>query len=156
MNKEGGLEVGSHFFPNPILCNSNHTQQKVENNYMNVLQADFMLFALSPEVASKLANGTMSSSNIHTATATATTTTSQSQYSYKVDVDIIEVSANPNKKLWNWITYTNEERLRGYDYVWFIDGDIQLTSLNWQAFFHQVRIMQPNISQPASIGASKE
>ncbi len=44
------------------------------------------------------------------------------------------------------------ESLEEYEYyVWFIDGDIPHFSMNWHAFFKQVRIMRPKISQPASI-----
>mmetsp|Transcript_13497 Transcript_13497/g.19225 ORF Transcript_13497/g.19225 Transcript_13497/m.19225 type:complete len:424 (-) Transcript_13497:30-1301(-) len=131
--KEGGR---SQFYPNFILCNT--SQEHDADNYISV-HANFMLFALSPEIAAQLTDALVTNQ-------TEETTVS----SREVDVNIIDVSSAP-KKLWNWILHANSESLEKYDYVWFIDGDIQLTSLNWHAFFMQVRIMRPKISQPASI-----
>ncbi len=129
--KEGGR---SQFYPNYILCN----KSQENDNYISV-HANFMLFALSPEIAAQLTDA------LGTNQTEETTASSR-----EVDVNIIDVSSAP-KKFWNWILHANSESLEGYEYVWFIDGDIQLTSLNWHAFFMQVRIMRPKISQPASI-----
>mmetsp|Transcript_1048 Transcript_1048/g.2074 ORF Transcript_1048/g.2074 Transcript_1048/m.2074 type:complete len:445 (-) Transcript_1048:50-1384(-) len=145
---------GSASFPNHILC----SYSQAENNFLSV-QADFMLFALSPEIGLQLKNHVSTMTNeTHHLGFNATTTlgynaTTAPRPTHQVDVNIVDVSAQP-KKLWNWLKYASEERLRGYDYVWFIDGDIRLTSLNWQAFFTQIRIMRPKISQAATIGHS--
>ena len=101
-----------------------------------------MLFATSSKVAQEL--------NMAATLDNATNTAQQ----YSVDIDIVDVSSHP-KKLWNWLSYTNKDRLEGYDYVWFIDGDIKVQSLNWQAFWQQIRIMKTKISQPVSIGSTK-
>ena len=139
--------IGSQFFPNLYLCdegknNNQHDLPSNINNYISV-QANFMLlFATSSEVAQEL----------NTAATLANATNTAQQYS--VDIDIVDVSSHP-KKLWNWLSYTNKDRLEGYDYVWFIDGDIKVQSLNWQAFWQQIRIMKTKISQPVSIGSTK-
>ncbi|KAL7526281.1 hypothetical protein ACHAXR_001408, partial [Thalassiosira sp. AJA248-18] len=66
----------------------------------------------------------------------------------------LDVSLNP-RKVHDWITYADRERLDGhYDYVWFLDGDITLQSLNWQAFWINVNTFLPKISQASVIGAS--
>ena len=130
----------SRIFPNHILCSNQHAG---ENNFISV-QADFMMFALTSTVGLKLLE-------FYIALGTINATTTRRQY--KVDVNIIDVSVQP-EKIWNWIKYANEEALQEYDYVWFIDGDVSLASLNWHAFFTQIRLMQPKISQPACIGKS--
>ncbi|EJK71557.1 hypothetical protein THAOC_06984 [Thalassiosira oceanica] len=48
------------------------------------------------------------------------------------------------------------ERLAGYDYVWFIDGDNALRSLNWQGFWQQIMLLRPKIAQGGAIGSSPE
>jgi hypothetical protein len=140
---DGGQGKKSRIFPNYILCSNRHAG---ENNFVSV-QADFMLFALTSAVALTLLESYMAISKDFVDNATTT------QRRHTVDANIIDVSVQP-EKIWNWIKYANEEALREFDYVWFIDGDVKLTSLNWHAFFTQVRLMRPKVSQPACIGGS--
>ena len=150
-------------FPNHLLCISRNDRarrggRRMENNFLAV-EADFMLFARSRDHAAEL------SAKIDEATAAVPldtlngTITSRSRHDqllrHEVDVNIIDVSANP-RKVYNWVHHAIPARLDGYDYVWFIDGDIVLMSLNWQAYFHQVNVMRPKICSASIIGESPE
>ena len=120
---------GTQFFPNHILCNSDDAS--VENYYATV-RVDFMLFARSEEYAHKISK-----------TITQLSESLQTKESlHEVKIDIRDVSSN-SKKLWNWMLYADDKTLAGYDYIWFIDGDISLKSLNWQAFWQQVKLIRP-------------
>jgi len=146
LNPYGNDGDGSQYFPNQILCNSEYHRDG--NNFFSV-HADFMLFALNSEIARQLNEVTTQDHTSFSGTASVEPRTALRLHR-DVKVDVIDVSAAP-KKLWNWIIHANEETLDRYDYVWFVDGDIRLTSLNWHAFFMNIRIMRPKISQPASI-----
>ena len=135
----------SQSYPNHILCNTNK-QQQTNNNFLTV-RADFMLFARSDGYARNITN-TIDEKSKEMNNDNAVTT-------YKTQIDVRDVSLNPIK-LWNWILHCDEDRLVGYDYVWFIDGDIHLRTLNWHAFWQQVKIMKPKITQAATIGSTHE
>ena len=144
---------GSQSYPNHILCDSSKSSSSsstsnnnIDNNYISV-QADFMLFARSEAHAQNISNTIEQLSQQYELDKTT-------PY-HKVNVDIRDVSQNP-KKIWNWIVHATEERLIGYDYIWFMDGDISLKSLNWQAFWQQVKILRPKITQAGTIGRSKD
>ena len=49
----------------------------------------------------------------------------------------------------------NDIRLYGFDYVWMIDGDILLRSINWVAFWQQILLLHPKIAQPSIIGTKE-
>ncbi|KAL7535701.1 hypothetical protein ACHAXR_006675 [Thalassiosira sp. AJA248-18] len=132
---------GSQSFPNHILCDSNDAT--TENNYIAV-RADFMLFARSDAYAHNISK-----------TIDLLSGEIKQNAVYEVGVDIRDVSHNP-VKIWNWILHCTESRLAEYDYVWFIDGDISLKSLNWQAFWQQVKLMRPKITQAGTIGNGRE
>ena len=87
-----------------------------------------MLFALNSEIARQLNEVTTQDHTSFSDKASVEPKTALRLHR-DVKVDIIDVSAAP-KKLWNWIIHANEETLDRYDYVWFVDGDIRLTSLN--------------------------
>lgn len=140
-------------FPNHLLCNDFNdrggTTRRggMENNFLSV-RADFMLFVRSADHASQLRReiDTISLSFNETAT-------NCDRLQHEVEVNIVDVSYNP-KKVYNWIHHVHPARLKGYDYVWFVDGDIPLSKLNWQAYFHQVRVMRPKICAASLIGGS--
>lgn len=132
---------GTRLFPNHILCNSNDAS--TENNYWTV-RADFMIFARSNEWALNISR-----------TIDRLSEEARMNSLYEVDVDIKDVSGNP-QKIWNWILHCTDERLEGYDYMWFVDGDISLKSLNWQGFWQQVRILRPKITQASTIGDGRK
>lgn len=111
------------------------------NNYLTV-KADFLLLARNAEVANSMSNLLSSSST--------------PKHECCDNVEIVDVSRGENTiKIWNWIQHLNEVRLYDYDYVWMIDGDIDLSSLNWHAFWQQVKLIRPKICQPAVIGNAK-
>lgn len=126
---------GSTTFPNHILCDANRTSLQ-ENNYLAV-KADFFLFAKSQEVVDQINKGLQNAhhNNIN-------------------QIETVDVSESP-VKIWNWLTRLTDGRLIGYNYVWMVDGDISLISLNWHAFWQQVKLIKPRISQPAVIGRGR-
>jgi len=125
---------GSDTFPNYILCDVNRTQVQ-GNNYYTV-KADFLLFARSKDVVEKL-----------TAIYNENITIDEED-----KINVLDVTNSP-VKLWNWIAHLSEERLYGYyDYVWMVDGDIQMSSLNWHSYWQMVKIIRPMVVQPAIIG----
>lgn len=133
---------GTQTFPNHLLCHADATTE--ENHYLAV-RADFMLFARNEAMAQ----------NVSKTISELSQRTTQTTSLYEVDVDIRDVSLNPHK-IWNWLFLCTAERLAGYDYVWFIDGDVSLRSLNWQAFWQQVKLLRPKITQGGSISSSPE
>lgn len=145
---------GSKTFPNHVLCDPNNynrnnqtimgMEEENENNYLTV-KADFLLLARNAEVANSMSN------------LLASTNSSSTSHEQCCDnVEIVDVSLGENTiKIWNWIQHLNEIRLYDYDYVWMIDGDIDLSSLNWHAFWQQVKLIRPKICQPAVIGNDK-
>eukprot|EP00581_Thalassiosira_minuscula_P001352 CAMPEP_0183744960 /NCGR_PEP_ID=MMETSP0737-20130205/65993_1 /TAXON_ID=385413 /ORGANISM="Thalassiosira miniscula, Strain CCMP1093" /LENGTH=485 /DNA_ID=CAMNT_0025980615 /DNA_START=375 /DNA_END=1832 /DNA_ORIENTATION=+ len=135
---------GTQSYPNHVLCNSENATIS-GNNYLSV-RADFMLFARSDEYAQNISKQLDDRRIREGAPITPL---------HEVDVDVRDVSQNP-KKIWNWLLHATEDRLAGYDYVWFIDGDVSLASLNWQAFWQQIRMLRPKITQAAVIGHSIE
>jgi len=130
---------GSQSFPNHLLCSSNNAADTTDNNYYSV-RVDFMLFTRSESDAQNISK-----------TIDQLESSSSTKSIHQVNVDILDVSHNP-KKIWNWIGHCTPDRLANYDYAWFIDGDITLTSLNWQAFWQQVKLMRPKIAQASIIG----
>ena len=135
---------GSDTFPNHILCDENIIQG---NNYLSV-NVGFLLFGLNRNVTRQLLSGS-STKNI----ATTSDDHHQHQPFNENQINIVDVSDMP-KKIWNWITHLTEERLSDYDYIWMVDGDILLRSLNWHAFWQQVKLIKPKIIQPAIIGTA--
>ncbi|EED92672.1 predicted protein [Thalassiosira pseudonana CCMP1335] len=127
---------GTSHYPNRVLCESVKNDDG-ENNYLNV-QANFLLFAWDEDV---IRNVTLSVG------MNATNRIEGGK------VDILDVSQNPSKT-WNILTQLSEEVLEGYDYLWFIDGDVSLVSLNWQGFWMQHKLLKPKISQAALIGTN--
>ena len=69
---------------------------------------------------------------------------------HSIDVDIV-YSAN-TQKIYFWLTYVDEQRLREFDYVWFADGDVNMTSMNMSAFWSVVLTLKPLIAQPSIVG----
>lgn len=134
----------------------------MENHFLTVA-VDFLLFARSGDHAAEL------SARIDEATAAAAEApTGESNGTVArrrddgrrsrrrdVDVTIVDASANP-RKVHDWMHCATPDVLEGYDYVWFLDGDIALRSLNWQAYFHQVRVMRPRICAASIVGASPD
>ena len=143
--------LGARSFPNHILCNTNKLQQSsmMDNNYYLTIHVDVMLFARSDEYVRNITDKIDVLSKEIDGSATTTTLT------YKPQIDVRDVSLNPIK-LWNWVLHCDEDRLQGYDYIWFMDGDIHLRTLNWQAFWQQVKILKPKITQAATIGSRSE
>ena len=132
----------SSIFPNYLLCmNASHG---MEDNFFSRVEADFMLFARSTDHVEQLQMEIEKQSSL---------TNQTNIYHHNVDIDIRDVSSNP-KKIYNWVIHADRDRLLNYDYIWFIDGDIKLKSLNWQAFWKNVHIMKPKISQPSMIGGN--
>lgn len=125
--------TGSASYPNRLLCRGaiNRTGLPGGDDNFASVKADFLLFARDQQVVETI-NGSLADSSAD-------------------NVDIIDVSDAP-KKLWNWIVHLSETRLSGYDYLWLVDGDIRLKSLNWQALWQQVKLIRPKISQPSIIG----
>jgi len=127
---------GSRTFPNHILCDD-RTTTGGDNNYLSV-KADFLLFARNGDVVGQ---------------ASAALATDGGDGRPSENVDIVDVSDNP-VKIWNWIMGLSRARLYGYDYVWMVDGDMGLASLNWQSFWKQVKLLRPKVSQPAVVGTA--
>jgi len=142
---EPSMVNGTDAFPNQVLChplNQDSGWVYAENNNYLRVRADFMLFARSDEYA-------------HNITKMIDSKTARTlKPIYEPQLDVRDVSKNPIK-LWNWILHVDEERLAGYNYVWFIDGDIFLRSLNWQAFWQLQKLMKPKISQAGTMGNSE-
>jgi len=148
-------EINSSIFPNYLLCMNDTTTTALTSyntNYFSRVEADFMLFARSLDHADQLREEIEKLSTSRNETADIIVD-SHIRHQHTVDVDIRDTSSNP-KKIYNWVLHADKERLQTYDYIWFIDGDIQLNSLNWQAFWLNVNVMKPKISQPGMIGAS--
>ena len=148
-------KIDSSIFPNYLLCMNDTTTKTATSyntNYFNKVEADFMLFARSLDHADQLREeiDKMSPSRNETADIIVD---GHIRHHHTVDVDIRDTASNP-KKIYNWVLHADRERLQTYDYIWFIDGDIQLNSLNWQAFWLNVNVMKPKISQPGMIGGS--
>ena len=137
-------EMDSGIFPNYLLCmNDTTTAHGMDDNFFSTVKADFMLFARSTDHVEQLQMEIEKQS----------LTNQTNIYHHTVDIDIRDVSSNP-KKIYDWVMYADRDRLLNYDYIWFIDGDIKLTSLNWQAFWQNVHVMKPKISQPGMIGGN--
>jgi len=133
---------GTRDFPNHLLCSSDAGSGE---NYFLSVKADFMLLARNEDMAQNVSRIiSEGSARIHKTASL-----------HEVDVDIRDVSLNPHK-IWNWIFLCTSERLAGYDYVWFIDGDNALRSLNWQGFWQQIMLLRPKIAQGGAIGSSPE
>lgn len=115
---------GSQTFPNHIICDSSYT--------LGAIEVTFLFFARNGEVAKNI---------------------SDSSNSMRVKSEVIDVSGD-SIKVWNWIYYLNEVMLFGYDYVWMVDGDILLRSINWVAFWQQMLLFRPKIAQPSLIGTA--
>jgi len=129
------------------------TSHDIDDNYFSKVEADFMLFARSLDHAGQLRKEIDKLSHLTNQTTDIIVDDNHIRHQHTVDIDIRDTSSNP-KKIYNWILHADKERLQTYDYIWFIDGDIQLNSLNWQAFWLNVNIMKPKISQPGMIGGS--
>ena len=114
-------------FPNHILCESNFVLPQVE--------VEYLIFARNADVAKQINNACNSSSISN--------------------VEVIDVTGD-SIKVHNWISYVNEDRLIGFDYAWLVDGDILIRSLNWIAFWQQITLFKPKISQPSIIGTTKD
>lgn len=112
---------GTQSFPNHVLCNSNYATM---DNYYSTIRVDFMLFVRSEEDAQEI-----SQKISHQSESMQT-----KQSLHEVKIDIRDVSNNP-KKLYNWIMQLTGETLVGYHYLWLVDGDLSLKTLNWQAFW---------------------
>jgi len=148
-------KIDSSIFPNYLLCmnDTRTTSHDIDDNYFSKVEADFMLFARSLDHAGQLRKEIDKLSHLTNQTTDIIVDDNHIRHQHTVDIDIRDTSSNP-KKIYNWILHADKERLQTYDYIWFIDGDIQLNSLNWQAFWLNVNIMKPKISQPGMIGAS--
>ena len=114
-------------FPNHILCESNFALPQVE--------VEYLIFARNADVAKQINNACNSSSISN--------------------VEVIDVTG-VSIKVWNWINYVDEDRLIGFDYAWLVDGDILIRSLNWIAFWQQITLFKPQISQPSIIGTTRD
>lgn len=104
--------TGSKSYPNHILCNTATNPTSTMENYYDTIRVDFMLFARSDEYAHNISNTIDSLSNEIDNTK---------DLRYKPNIDVRDVSLNPIK-LWNWILHCTEERLQGYDYIWFMES----------------------------------
>ena len=155
MNETSTLsKLGNGFrsFPNKILChaanpNTNFTMM----NYFHLVHVNFVFFARNGDVALELSNKLVDDDD-------------DGSVNNLLTVDIIDVSLSP-AKIWSWLNLIDEERLtlpeqssssslntsEYYNYVWMIDGDIILRSLNWQAFWQQIHLIRPRIAQPVPV-----
>lgn len=104
--------TGSKSYPNHVLCNTFAANPSTMENYYDTIRVDFMLFARSDEYAHNISNTIDSLSN---------TIDNTKDLRYKPSIDVRDVSLNPIK-LWNWILHCTEERLQGYDYIWFMES----------------------------------
>jgi len=104
--------TGSKSYPNHVLCNTFAANPSTIENYYDTIRVDFMLFARSDEYAHNISNTIDSLSNEIDNTK---------DLRYKPNIDVRDVSLNPIK-LWNWILHCTEERLQGYDYIWFMES----------------------------------
>ena len=156
MNETSTLsKLGNGFrsFPNKILChaanpNTNFTMM----NYFHLVHVNFVFFARNGDVALELSNKLVDDDD------------DDGSVNNLLTVDIIDVSLSP-AKIWSWLNLIDEERLtlpeqssssslntsKYYNYVWMIDGDIILRSLNWQAFWQQIHLIRPRIAQPVPV-----
>ena len=116
-------------FPNRILCNLG----REGGNYYESVSADFLFFGVKSDVTQILA--------------------SEVAEDYPSRIDAVDVGEN-TFKLWNWMQRLDDTYLTRYDYIWFMDGDMILSSLNWQGFWQQVAMFRPKMAQPATIGTS--
>lgn len=124
------FENRSGTFPNRVLCDDRAALGG--NHYLSV-RADFLLFARDGEVARRAAALVLP---------------------LEGSVAVADVSERA-VKIWNWILFLTDAEVEGYDYVWMVDGDIELRSLNWHAFWQQVLLVRPRVSQPCVIGTWK-
>mmetsp|Transcript_38231 Transcript_38231/g.80434 ORF Transcript_38231/g.80434 Transcript_38231/m.80434 type:complete len:460 (+) Transcript_38231:82-1461(+) len=124
----------SRSHPTYLLCDSNITA----NN--NDVEVSFLLFARSADVAISIQHG------INPTIATT-------------NVEIIDVSIGGNTyKIWNWLHHLNETRLlldrnNNFDYVWMMDGDMKLRTLNWISFWQTMHLLRPKIAIPSIIAS---
>lgn len=132
-----GFVNGSDTFPSQIAChvansknNNNSTKKMLQNGYASV-QADFLFFARNGEVAKDLFANLL-------------------ELEIDDNVEILDVSAL-SIKITNWLAHLDEKKLQGYDYVWMVDGDIEISSLNWHSYWQQVLLLKPRISAPVII-----
>eukprot|EP01082_Thalassiosira_pseudonana_P006331 g6110.t1 g6110 contig20:821200-822666(-) len=134
-------EFGTEAHPNHVSClqspDDNVAAVVARDDNFRTVKADFILFAWNQEVIQNL---TIAMTTIKPSTSTNTT-----------KVQIIDVSESP-KKIWNWMVYLSNTMLSGYDYVWMMDGDISIASLNWQSFWELVKLVKPKVSQATLVG----
>ena len=136
------ISDGLSIFPNKILCHAGNKSNSFRvANYFEMIRLEFLFFARNTNVALDLS----------------------SKLSEHINVEIIDTSIGESTaKLWMWLTHLNEERLvqtkeqqitgsYKYNYVWPVDGDILLRSLNWLAFWQQIQLMKPKIAQPVPL-----
>ena len=120
----------SQSFPNHILCESIN-----DNITLGNVEVVFLYFARNADVANNILQAYNNSDSAN-------------------GIEVIDVSGD-SRKVWDWIYYLNDIRLYGFDYVWMIDGDILLRSINWVAFWQQILLLRPKIAQPSIIGTTE-
>ena len=134
-------EFGTEAHPNHVSClqspDNNVAAVVARDDNFRTVKADFILFAWNQEVIQNL---TIAMTTIKPSTSTNTT-----------KVQIIDVSES-GKKIWNWMVYLSNTMLSGYDYVWMMDGDISIASLNWQSHLELVKLVKPKVSQATTGG----
>ena len=69
-----------------------------------------------------------------------------------LELNVSVISAPKTRKINAWLLHLSETAVSAYDYVWLADGDVNISMVNWFAFWTQMLYFRPQVAQPVVLG----